>query len=86
MKTSPSPLAGLPARITIILIKTYQKLVSPALNPRCRFQPTCSQYAAASIGRFGVIRGTWLGVKRIARCHPMHPGGFDPIPDNWPVR
>jgi putative membrane protein insertion efficiency factor len=70
----------------ILLIKIYQKLVSPRLSPSCRFQPSCSQYAADSIGRFGVLRGSWLGIKRITRCHPLHPGGFDPVPDSWRAR
>jgi putative membrane protein insertion efficiency factor len=81
-----SGLARVPARTAIILIGTYQKLVSPNLSPSCRFQPSCSQYAADSIARFGVVRGSWLGIKRVARCHPLHPGGFDPVPDSWKAR
>lgn len=86
LKRTLSGLARVPSRIAIILIRTYQKLVSPNLSPNCRFQPSCSQYAADSIARFGVIRGSWLGIKRIARCHPLHPGGFDPVPDSWKAR
>ena len=70
----------------IAIINVYQKLVSPGLSPKCRFQPSCSQYAADSIRRFGLLRGSWLGMSRIARCHPLHPGGFDPVPDSWRFR
>lgn len=86
LKISPSGLTRIPTRIAILLIRTYQKLVSPNLSPSCRFQPSCSQYALDCISRFGVLRGSWLGVGRIARCHPFHPGGFDPVPDSWKAR
>ncbi len=65
------------------LIRIYQKLVSPHLSSNCRFSPSCSQYTAESISRFGVLKGTWLGMKRIGRCHPFNEGGYDPVPDNW---
>lgn len=65
------------------LIRIYQKLVSPNLGVNCRYSPTCSSYAAESISRFGVFKGTWLGVKRIGRCHPLREGGYDPVPNNW---
>ncbi|HUG31535.1 MAG TPA: membrane protein insertion efficiency factor YidD [Acidimicrobiia bacterium] len=67
----------------VALIRTYQKLVSPSLSPNCRYQPTCSSYAAEAIARFGVWRGAWLATKRIGKCHPLRPGGFDPVPKNW---
>jgi uncharacterized protein len=63
-------------------IRIYQKLVSPNLGANCRYQPTCSAYAAEAITRFGVWRGTWMGVRRLSRCHPLKPGGYDPVPDN----
>ncbi len=62
------------------LIRAYQLTVSPLLGPRCRFYPSCSSYALEAVRRFGAARGSWLAVKRIARCHPWHPGGLDPVP------
>lgn len=63
------------------LIKIYQKLVSPTMGPNCRFQPTCSAYALEAVETHGVVRGGWLAAKRIGKCHPLHPGGHDPVPD-----
>lgn len=63
-------------------IRIYQKLVSHNLGANCRYRPTCSSYAAEAITRFGVWRGSWMGVRRLARCHPLKPGGYDPVPDN----
>jgi uncharacterized protein len=74
-----------PRSLVVGLIRIYQKLVSPSLGKNCRFEPTCSSYTAAAITRFGVLRGGWLGIKRIGRCHPLRPGGYDPVPDTWRV-
>lgn len=67
-------------RPLVWLIRAYQKLVSPSLGKNCRFTPTCSAYAAEALGRYGVVKGTWLAVKRIGRCHPLGPSGYDPVP------
>ena len=63
-----------------ILIRAYQLVLSPMLGPRCRFYPSCSHYAMEAIESHGALRGTWLSARRICRCHPFHPGGFDPVP------
>jgi len=69
-----------PRRLAIGLIRVYQKLLSPLLPPTCRFTPTCSNYAVGAIERYGLVRGGWLAMKRIGRCHPWNPGGYDPVP------
>lgn len=66
--------------ILIGLIRGYKLLISPLLPAACRFQPTCSVYAVEAIERFGVWQGGWLAIRRILRCHPFHPGGYDPVP------
>lgn len=68
------------ARALLWLIRVYQATLSRALVGTCRFHPSCSHYTAACIERLGAARGAWLGVRRIARCHPFHPGGYDPPP------
>lgn len=77
------PEALRPRTWVVALIRIYQKMVSPSMSRNCRYQPTCSQYAAEAVTRFGVTRGSWLAVKRIGRCHPLRPGGYDPVPENW---
>ena len=66
--------------LALALIKLYQKLVSPWMGTNCRYRPTCSEYTATAIDRFGVVKGSWLGLRRLARCHPLRPGGYDPVP------
>lgn len=68
-------------KILIGLIRFYQIAISPLKPPTCRFYPTCSQYGIEAIKRFGAIKGSWLTIKRILKCHPLHPGGFDPVPE-----
>jgi hypothetical protein len=62
------------------LIKGYRHIISPLFPPSCRFYPTCSQYALDAIDRFGALEGSWLTLRRISRCHPLYPGGYDPVP------
>ena len=68
----------------IWLIRGYRVLISPLFPPTCRFHPTCSQYALEAVERFGVGRGSILAVRRLLRCHPWHPGGYDPVPEIQP--
>lgn len=65
----------------IFLIRVYRYLISPVMGPHCRYYPTCSCYAQTAVERHGAIRGSWLAIKRISRCHPWHPGGVDPVPE-----
>lgn len=68
------------AKPLIWLVRGYQLVISPFVPPSCRFHPTCSHYAVEALQRHGAAKGLWLAVKRIARCHPWHPGGHDPVP------
>jgi uncharacterized protein len=67
-------------RLAIAVIRLYQLTLSPLLGPVCRFEPSCSRYAVTSLERFGLLHGSWLALKRLARCHPWHSGGYDPPP------
>ena len=69
-------------KLVILLIQFYRICISPLLGPRCRFQPTCSQYAVTAIDRFGLRKGGMLSVKRVCSCHPWHIGGYDPVPES----
>ncbi|MCF6095097.1 membrane protein insertion efficiency factor YidD [Microaerobacter geothermalis] len=67
-------------RIFIFIIQFYRKVISPLKPPTCRFYPTCSMYALQAVNKYGPWRGGWMTMKRIAKCHPFHPGGIDPLP------
>jgi len=67
-------------RIALALIRLYQKAVSPTLPPTCRFVPSCSDYTYGAIEKYGLCKGSWLGLRRLSRCHPFSPGGYDPVP------
>lgn len=67
-------------KLFIAIVRAYQYAISPMLGARCRFMPSCSEYAVEALRRHGALRGTWLSVRRLARCHPWHPGGYDPVP------
>ena len=71
---------AIPRQMIIFLLKCYQWVISPLLGPRCRFYPSCSQYAVEAINSHGVLRGAALGAKRLCKCHPGHPGGIDEVP------
>ncbi len=67
-------------KVALLLIRLYQKTISRALPPSCRFTPSCSHYGYEAIEKYGLIKGGWLAVKRVSRCHPLNPGGYDPVP------
>jgi len=67
-------------RLVLAVLRLYKRYVSPLLPPSCRFHPTCSEYMYEAVDRYGVIRGGWLGIKRLSRCQPWNPGGYDPVP------
>ena len=67
-------------QLVVALLRGYKRWLSPLLPPACRFEPTCSQYMSDAIAGHGLLRGAWLGVRRLGRCHPWHPGGYDPVP------
>jgi uncharacterized protein len=67
-------------RAALLLLRFYKRFISPLLPPMCRFEPTCSVYTMQAVEKYGVLRGVWLGIKRLGRCHPFNPGGWDPVP------
>ena len=71
-------------KILIGLIRIYQYGISPYLPPHCRYTPTCSAYSVEAISQFGILRGGWMALRRIGRCHPWHEGGYDPVPGKEP--
>lgn len=87
LRDLPVTIHTFPRWVLLALIRVYQKVLSP-LNPpgTCRFYPTCSHYTYQAIYRFGAIRGSWLGIKRIVRCNPFNEGGIDPVPIHFPNR
>lgn len=69
--------------VFLFIIGFYRKVISPLKPPTCRFYPTCSSYGLEAIQKFGAFKGGYLTIKRILKCHPFHPGGLDPVPDEW---
>lgn len=69
-------------KLIISLIRLYRLLLSPFIGQHCRFHPSCSEYAITAVGRHGAIKGSWLALRRLSKCHPWHDGGLDPVPEN----
>ena len=70
----------LPVQFLVLIVRLYQKIISPILGQRCRFHPSCSNYCIEALQQHGMVRGLWLGLKRIVKCQPFHSGGYDPVP------
>lgn len=75
-----SRITTIPRDTAILVLRGYKRFISPLLPPMCRFEPTCSVYAMQAIEKYGIMRGVWLGARRLLRCHPLNPGGWDPVP------
>ena len=75
-----SEFVTLPKRTALSLLRFYKRQISPCLPPSCRFIPTCSEYAMQAVEKYGAVKGSWMAVKRIARCNPLCKGGYDPVP------
>lgn len=73
-------------KLLIGLVRFYQKAISPLTPPSCRFYPTCSHYGVEALEKHGALKGSYLAVRRILKCHPFHEGGIDPVPDEWPIK
>jgi putative membrane protein insertion efficiency factor len=69
-------------QLLLTLVRGYQRFISPLTPPRCRFYPTCSQYAVEALEQHGALKGSWLSLKRVLKCHPLHPGGIDLVPES----
>lgn len=80
MRRAIKALISLPRMAVVVLIRLYQVAISPLFPPQCRFTPTCSAYALTSIERYGLLKGGWMALRRVGRCHPWNPGGYDPVP------
>ena len=80
MTERPNPVTNPVTWVLMLLVSAYRRFVSPLLGPTCRFEPSCSAYSLEALRVHGALRGSWLTVRRIARCHPFHPGGYDPVP------
>jgi putative membrane protein insertion efficiency factor len=80
MSASAGPVTGAAARVLIAVVAAYRRWVSPLMGPHCRFAPTCSEYAVTALRQDGAVRGSLLAARRVLRCQPFHPGGYDPVP------
>jgi putative membrane protein insertion efficiency factor len=80
MKIEANQRVGIATWVLISIVRAYQILISPFLPPRCRFEPSCSRYTVAALERHGALRGIRMAIGRVLRCHPLHDGGFDPVP------
>lgn len=72
-------MGNLLTKVLLWLIRLYQRAISPIFGPKCRFRPTCSEYMIQALQKYGLLKGVWLGLKRLSRCHPFNPGGYDPL-------